>query len=114
VIVIIGNDDPETEHVARAAAARHRRTVRVVMDHHVPKNKPKALNTALPACLPACRGDTVGVFDAEDEARFEESAAAWVASGRIMLSSSLLGAGLKFSASVTRDHRRQVCWYVSP
>jgi hypothetical protein len=50
VIGIIGHDDPETEHVARAGAARHPRTVRVVIDDNMPKNKPKALNTALPAC----------------------------------------------------------------
>jgi cellulose synthase/poly-beta-1,6-N-acetylglucosamine synthase-like glycosyltransferase len=87
VIVIIGHDDPETEHVARSAAARNGRNVRVVMDHNVPKNKPKALNTA----LPECRGDIVGVFDAEDdvhpgllrlvEARFEESGADVVQAG---------------------------------
>ncbi len=87
VIVIIGHDDPQTEFVAREAAARHRGIVRVVMDHNVPKNKPKALNTA----LPACRGDIVGVFDAEDEvhpgllrlveARFEESGADVVQAG---------------------------------
>lgn len=87
VIVIIGHDDPETEHVARAAAARHPRTVRVVIDENTPKNKPKALNTA----LPRCRGEIVGVFDAEDEvhprllrlveARFEESGADVVQSG---------------------------------
>jgi cellulose synthase/poly-beta-1,6-N-acetylglucosamine synthase-like glycosyltransferase len=87
VIVIIGHDDPETEQVARAAAARHRRHVRVVIDDNIPKNKPKALNTA----LPACRGEVVGVFDAEDEvhpgllrlveARFEESGAGVVQSG---------------------------------
>ena len=87
VIVIIGHDDPETELVARKAAARHRRNVRVVIDHNVPKNKPKALNTA----LPLCRGDIVGVFDAEDEvhpgllrlveARFEESGADVVQAG---------------------------------
>ena len=81
VIVIIGHDDPETEFVAREAAARCPRIVRVVMDYHLPKNKPKALNTA----LRKCRGDIVGVFDAEDEvhpgllrlveARFEESGA---------------------------------------
>jgi len=35
----------------------------VVMDHSLPKNKPKGMNTA----LPHCRGDIVGVFDAEDE-----------------------------------------------
>jgi cellulose synthase/poly-beta-1,6-N-acetylglucosamine synthase-like glycosyltransferase len=87
VIVVIGHDDPETEYVARAAASRHRHIVRVVMDHNLPKNKPKALNTA----LPECRGDIVGVFDAEDEvhprllrlveARFEESGADVVQAG---------------------------------
>ena len=87
VIVIIGHDDPETERVARAAAARHPRTVRVVIDDNIPKNKPKALNTA----LPACRSEIVGVFDAEDEvhprllrlveARFEESGADVVQAG---------------------------------
>lgn len=87
VIVIIGHDDPETEQVARAAAARHPRIVRVVIDDNIPKNKPKALNTA----LPACRGEMVGVFDAEDEvhpgllrlveARFEETGADVVQSG---------------------------------
>jgi cellulose synthase/poly-beta-1,6-N-acetylglucosamine synthase-like glycosyltransferase len=87
VIVIIGHDDPGTECVARAAAARYPRIVRVVMDYHLPKNKPKALNTA----LRKCRGDIVGVFDAEDEvhpgllrlveARFEESGADVVQAG---------------------------------
>jgi cellulose synthase/poly-beta-1,6-N-acetylglucosamine synthase-like glycosyltransferase len=87
VIVVIGHDDPETEFVAREAAARHPGLVKVVMDYHLPKNKPKALNTA----LPLCRGDIVGVFDAEDEvhpgllrlieARFEESGADVVQAG---------------------------------
>jgi len=87
VIVVIGHDDPETEFVAREAAARHPRVVKVVIDYNVPKNKPKALNTA----LPECRGDIVGVFDAEDEvhpgllrlieARFEESGADVVQAG---------------------------------
>jgi cellulose synthase/poly-beta-1,6-N-acetylglucosamine synthase-like glycosyltransferase len=87
VIVIIGHDDPETESIARAAAARHPRIVRVVMDYHLPKNKPKALNTA----LRKCHGDILGVFDAEDEvhprllrlveARFEESGADVVQAG---------------------------------
>ena len=87
VIVIIGHDDPETEFVARESAARYPGIVKVVMDHNVPKNKPKALNTA----LPECRGDIVGVFDAEDEvhpgllrlveARFEESGADVVQAG---------------------------------
>jgi cellulose synthase/poly-beta-1,6-N-acetylglucosamine synthase-like glycosyltransferase len=63
VLAIIGHDDPETEAVARAAAERHPDRVRVVIDYSDPKNKPKALNTA----LAACRGGIVGVFDAEDE-----------------------------------------------
>jgi glycosyltransferase XagB len=87
VIVIIGHDDPQTEFVAREAAARYPRIVSVVLDYHLPKNKPKALNTA----LRRCRGDIVGVFDAEDEvhpgllrlveARFEESGADVVQAG---------------------------------
>ena len=35
----------------------------MVIDSSVPKNKPRAMNTA----LPECRGDVVGIFDAEDE-----------------------------------------------
>jgi cellulose synthase/poly-beta-1,6-N-acetylglucosamine synthase-like glycosyltransferase len=62
-IVIVGHDDPETAAVAREVAARHPDAVRVVVDGNWPKNKPKALNTA----LPYCQGDVVGVFDAEDE-----------------------------------------------
>ena len=87
VLAIIGHDDPETEAVARAAAQRHPDRVRVVMDHSVPKNKPKGMNTA----LPECRGDVVGVFDAEDEvhprllrlvdARFTETGADVVQGG---------------------------------
>jgi len=63
VLAIIGHDDPGTEAVARAAEARHPGRVRVVIDSNVPKNKPKALNTA----LAQCRGEVVGVFDAEDD-----------------------------------------------
>lgn len=62
IIVIVGHDDPETTEVARKAEARDPR-VRVVVDTHEKKNKPKAMNTA----LPHCRGDVVGVFDAEDQ-----------------------------------------------
>ncbi|MHC0430828.1 glycosyltransferase [Streptomyces sp. O3] len=62
IIVIVGHDDPDTAEVAHGAAARDPR-VRVVTDTHATKNKPKALNTA----LPECRGDVVGVFDAEDQ-----------------------------------------------
>ncbi|HEX3707727.1 MAG TPA: glycosyltransferase [Mycobacteriales bacterium] len=63
VIAIVGHDDPETEQVARAAAARSDGVITVVVDHNEPKNKPSALNTA----LPHCRGDVIGVFDAEDD-----------------------------------------------
>jgi glycosyltransferase XagB len=63
VLAIVGHDDDGTRAVAEAAAARHPGVVRVVVDHSWPKNKPKALNTALPEVT----GDVVGIFDAEDE-----------------------------------------------
>lgn len=63
IIAIVGDDDPGTELVAREAAARHPGLITVVVDDSVPKNKPKALNTA----LESARGDIVGVFDAEDD-----------------------------------------------
>ena len=63
VIPIIGHDDEETMAVARAVEQRHPDRVRVVVDHSWPKNKPKGLNSA----IPHCRGDIIGVFDAEDE-----------------------------------------------
>ena len=63
VIAIIGHDDDETREVAERVAADHPDRCRVVIDHNWPKNKPKGMNTA----LPECRGEIVGVFDAEDE-----------------------------------------------
>lgn len=63
IIAIVGDDDPGTTAVVRAAAARHPDRIEVVVDDSVPKNKPKALNRALPYAA----GDIVGVFDAEDE-----------------------------------------------
>jgi cellulose synthase/poly-beta-1,6-N-acetylglucosamine synthase-like glycosyltransferase/putative flippase GtrA len=87
VLVVVGDDDPETSAVAQRAARRHPGLVRVVVDFSRPKNKPKALNAA----LPACRGEVVGVFDAEDEvhpqllrhvdARFAETGAEVVQGG---------------------------------
>jgi cellulose synthase/poly-beta-1,6-N-acetylglucosamine synthase-like glycosyltransferase/putative flippase GtrA len=87
VLAVVGDDDPETSAVAQRAARRHPGRIRVVIDTSRPKNKPKALNAA----LPACRGDVVGVFDAEDEvhpqllrhvdARFEETGADVVQGG---------------------------------
>ena len=62
VIVVVGHDDAPTWQVADELAERHEQ-VRVVVDHHEAKNKPKALNLALAHCT----GDVVGVFDAEDE-----------------------------------------------
>lgn len=61
IVCIVGHDDPETMAVACRAEAAFS-MVSVVVDENWPKNKPKALNTA----LPVCRGDVVGVFDAED------------------------------------------------
>jgi cellulose synthase/poly-beta-1,6-N-acetylglucosamine synthase-like glycosyltransferase len=63
VLAIVGHDDPGTHAVAEAVARRHPGRVRVIVDHSWPKSKPKALNAA----LPFCRGDVVGVFDAEDD-----------------------------------------------
>ncbi len=62
VIVIVGDDDPGTAAVAHGLAAEDPR-VQVVVTDDVPKNKPKALNRALPYCT----GQVTGVFDAEDE-----------------------------------------------
>jgi cellulose synthase/poly-beta-1,6-N-acetylglucosamine synthase-like glycosyltransferase len=63
VIAIVGHDDDATATVAHDVARRHPDIVSVVVDHNWPKNKPMALNTA----LPACRGDVVGIIDAEDD-----------------------------------------------
>jgi cellulose synthase/poly-beta-1,6-N-acetylglucosamine synthase-like glycosyltransferase/putative flippase GtrA len=63
ILVVVGHDDPATAAVAERAARRHPGLIRVLVDTNRRKNKPKALNTA----LPACRGDVVGVIDAEDE-----------------------------------------------
>jgi cellulose synthase/poly-beta-1,6-N-acetylglucosamine synthase-like glycosyltransferase len=63
VLAVVGHDDHGTRVVAERAARERPGRVRVLIDWKWPKNKPKALNTA----LAACRGDIVGVFDAEDE-----------------------------------------------
>ena len=62
VLVIVGHDDPGTAQVAEEAAARHPGIIRVIVDYHEEKSKPKALNTA----LEYSRGDVIGIFDAED------------------------------------------------
>lgn len=63
VILIVGHDDQATADVAYYLARSHPERVRVVVDHHAVKNKPRALNSALPTCT----GSVVGVFDAEDD-----------------------------------------------
>jgi cellulose synthase/poly-beta-1,6-N-acetylglucosamine synthase-like glycosyltransferase len=63
VLVVVGDDDPGTRDVAERVAARHPGRLRVVVDASRPKNKPKALNAA----LPYCSGAITGVFDAEDD-----------------------------------------------
>ncbi len=63
IIIIVGHDDPETAEVAARVAGTSPGRILVVTDHNEVKNKPRALNTA----LPYARGDVVGVFDAEDE-----------------------------------------------
>jgi cellulose synthase/poly-beta-1,6-N-acetylglucosamine synthase-like glycosyltransferase len=63
IVVVVGHDDPGTRAVAEAAAAAAAVPVTVVVDRHVRKNKPKALNTG----LPHCGGDVVMVIDAEDD-----------------------------------------------
>ncbi|WIB66636.1 glycosyltransferase family 2 protein [Curtobacterium sp. MCBD17_035] len=87
IIAIVGEDDPETDAVVRAAARRHPDLIRVVVDDTAPKNKPKAMNLALQYAT----GDVVGVFDAEDEvyphlltlvdSRFQETGADVVQGG---------------------------------
>ncbi|WP_093799335.1 glycosyltransferase [Streptomyces sp. Wb2n-11] len=62
IVLIVGHDDPGTAAIAHQLAAEHPHMVQTVVDHHEAKNKPRALNTA----LPYARGEVVGVFDAED------------------------------------------------
>ncbi|GLY08404.1 hypothetical protein Acsp01_87830 [Actinoplanes sp. NBRC 101535] len=62
IIIIVGHDDPDTAAVAERIALRAPGRILVITDHNEVKNKPRALNTA----LPYVRGDVVGVFDAED------------------------------------------------
>ncbi len=62
ILLIVGHDDPGTAAIAHELAAEHPDKVRTVVDTHAKKNKPRALNTA----LPHARGEVIGVFDAED------------------------------------------------
>lgn len=62
VVVVVGHDDEGTRTVAESVAATSP-SMSVVVDDSWPKTKPKALNTG----LSACKGEIVGVFDAEDD-----------------------------------------------
>jgi cellulose synthase/poly-beta-1,6-N-acetylglucosamine synthase-like glycosyltransferase len=62
IVVIVGDDDPETAAVAVELQNRHPQ-VRAIVDSSPVKNKPRALNTG----LAECNGEVVGVFDAEDD-----------------------------------------------
>jgi cellulose synthase/poly-beta-1,6-N-acetylglucosamine synthase-like glycosyltransferase len=63
VLAVVGHDDHGTRAVAEEVARERPERVRVLVDWNWPKNKPKALNTA----LAECHGEITGVFDAEDE-----------------------------------------------
>jgi cellulose synthase/poly-beta-1,6-N-acetylglucosamine synthase-like glycosyltransferase len=62
IIAVVSDDDHATRAVADRVAASIP-MVRVVIDSSVKRSKPASLNTG----LLACRGDVVGVFDAEDQ-----------------------------------------------
>ena len=64
VICVVGDDDPETRGIAQQVASRYPGRLKVVVDDSEQKNKPKALNRA----LPECNGNIIGIFDAEDVA----------------------------------------------
>lgn len=60
ILLSIGHDDRSTLAIAERVAAESPR-VRLSVDHHAVKNKPRQLNTTLRACT----GDVVGIVDAE-------------------------------------------------
>lgn len=62
IVCIVREDDPATAAVAEAVAARSGHRVKVVRSNYWPRNKPAAMNLA----LPECNGDIIGIFDAED------------------------------------------------
>jgi cellulose synthase/poly-beta-1,6-N-acetylglucosamine synthase-like glycosyltransferase len=63
IIIIVGHDDPGTAEVVHRPAWGAPERILVVTYSNAPKSKPRALNAA----LPYCRGEVVGVFDAEDQ-----------------------------------------------
>ncbi len=63
IIVSLCDDDYETIAAARTVAKRFPRDIKIVIDHYEKGSKAHQLNTA----LAECRGEVVGVFDAEDD-----------------------------------------------
>src|SRR3984957_13535979 len=63
IVIITGVDDPETTGIARRLAQIDPTKIHTVIDP-APRNKATALNAALASGQ--CRGDILGVFDAED------------------------------------------------
>jgi cellulose synthase/poly-beta-1,6-N-acetylglucosamine synthase-like glycosyltransferase len=63
IVIITGADDPETTGIARRLAQIAPDRIRTVIDP-APRNKSTALNAALASGQ--CRGEVLGVFDAED------------------------------------------------
>lgn len=61
IVISVGFDDVDTLAVADRIAADHSAFVSVSVNHDRVRNKPRQLNTA----LNDCRGDVVGIFDAE-------------------------------------------------
>lgn len=87
IVCIVREDDPGTATVAREVAVRAGQRIKVVASNYWPRNKPAAMNLALPQCT----GDIIGIFDAEDivhpellrnvDSLFQESDADVVQSG---------------------------------
>ncbi len=63
VVIIVGDDDPETAAIAWNLSYKYSSRVTVAIDYNPHKSKPSALNVG----LDWCSGDIIGVFDAEDD-----------------------------------------------
>ncbi len=86
ILVVVSGDDDELTRAAAERAARKNESIRLLYAYGT-KNKPRALNIA----LPVCKGDIVGVIDRESvtapdllrnvDSRFQTSGADTVISG---------------------------------
>ncbi len=63
VMPIIGHDDEETLAAAKSVQYLYPKIIQIVMDYSWPKNKPRALNSA----LEKIETDLFGIIDAEDD-----------------------------------------------